>query len=133
MGRLFGLGRNNNCEFTCHEMKDHPLDVGAGGPSKFRNKRTTVGGITFASRKEASRYHELKLMQAAGVISGLSLQPRFPISLAGAKICTYVGDFRYAERGRNICEDAKGFQTPLFKLKWKLVKAAYPEIDFRLV
>src|SRR5690606_369436 len=50
-------------------------------PSKYRNVRTTVDGITFDSKREAERYGELKTMEAAGVISDLELQPRFPLTV----------------------------------------------------
>jgi hypothetical protein len=43
----------------------------------------------------------------------------------GVLVCTYVGDFDYWENGEYIVEDVKGFLTPVFKLKRKLVKALH--------
>lgn len=43
--------------------------------SKYGAQRTTIDGIAFASKREASRYQELKLMQMAGEIQDLELQP----------------------------------------------------------
>jgi hypothetical protein len=98
----------------------------AARKSKFGAVRTEVDGITFASKKEARRYGELKLMERAGMISELALQPRFPLYIGDDLICTYVGDFLYrAKSGDVIVEDAKGIETPEFKLKRKLLRAIH--------
>lgn len=99
--------------------------------SKFGNVRTIVDGRSFASKKEARRYEALKLLERAGEIVGLSLQPRFPLIVNGVKVCTYVGDFRYSERGKSVIEDSKGFETPEFKIKRNLMLACYG-IEVRL-
>lgn len=99
--------------------------------NKFGAKRTEVDGITFASKAEAARYKTLKMELANGIIKNLELQPKFPIIVEGVKVCTYIADFRYELNGRTIVEDVKGFQTPLFKLKAKLLKAKY-KIDLYL-
>ena len=39
--------------------------------NKYGNEKTVVDGITFASRKEASRWQELKMLEKAGEITGL--------------------------------------------------------------
>lgn len=99
--------------------------------SKFRAKPTIVDGIRFASKSESVRYSELKLLERAGQISGLELQPRFSLSVNGHHICEYRGDFEYTERGKHIVEDRKGFRTPEYKVKSKLFMALHPEITFR--
>jgi hypothetical protein len=92
--------------------------------SKYGNRRTEVDGITFASAKEAKRYGELKLLERAGQITSLTLQPRFPLKVAGKLVTTYVADFSYLERdGRVVVEDAKGFKTDVYKIKAKLFDA----------
>ena len=101
--------------------------------SKYGNKPVEVDGIRFASKKEAKRYGELLLLQRGGVIRGLKLQPRYALTANEHKICTYVGDFEYLEGERTVVEDAKGMQTPEFKLKFKLAIACFPYIDWRLV
>lgn len=92
---------------------------------KFRNVKTTVDGITFASKKEAKRYCDLKLMVKAGVFKDLTLQPEFPIEVNGVKICKYVADFSYYENGKRVIEDVKGFRTPAYRLKKKLMLAVH--------
>jgi len=92
---------------------------------KYNAIKTKLDGITFASKAEAKRYAELKLLAQAGVISNLILQPRFDCVVANVKICTYVADFMYLERGKQVTEDVKGVKTPVYKLKKKLVEAIH--------
>lgn len=93
--------------------------------NKYQNVHTEVDGIVFASKKEAKRYGELRLLERAGQITDLRLQPRFPLRVNDVLIATYVGDFHYQEKGQWVVEDTKGVQTPVFKLKAKLFKALY--------
>jgi hypothetical protein len=101
----------------------------------------TLDGITFASKAEMNRYAELLMMKRAGLISNLELQPRFilqegyqdgPVKVLALE---YVADFRYFEHrsGFAVVEDVKGHKTEVYKLKRKLFRAKYPEIDFREV
>lgn len=87
---------------------------------KYGARKTTVDGIVFDSAKEARRYGELKLLQRAGKITDLKLQPRYKL----VQTVTYVADFAYydREKGMNIVEDVKGFKTPVYKRKKKLMK-----------
>jgi hypothetical protein len=93
--------------------------------SKYGNKKTVIDGITFDSKKEAGRYQELRLLERAGEIAHLELQPRYAIEINGVKVCTYVADFRYTPKGggKEIIEDVKGMKTPVYNLKKKLMKA----------
>lgn len=89
--------------------------------SKYGNKRTKVGDLSFASKKEAKRYCELRILQAAGEIQNLRLQPRFPLKVFGKLVTTYVADFQYQDQsGCTVVEDAKGYRTDVYKIKAKL-------------
>lgn len=107
---------------------------------KYGARRTEVDGITFASAAEARRYSELKLLERAGEIFDLALQPRFTLQPAfkhGGKhyrAIDYVGDFSYREKDspQLIVEDVKGFPTPVFRLKEKLFLFHYPDIELRI-
>lgn len=97
-------------------------------PNKYGNKPTTLDGIRFDSKKEAARYAELKLLEQAGAITKLELQPAFALRVNGHDCGKYVGDFSYREGGRMVVEDVKGgnaTKTPLYKLKRKLMFALY--------
>ena len=92
---------------------------------KFRNKKTVIDGITFDSKKEATRYGQLKLLQQCGQIDNLKMQVPFVIEIGGKKICTYKADFTYIEKSRYVVEDVKGMKTPVYNLKKKLMKAIH--------
>ena len=65
-------------------------------------------------------------MEKSGLIRNLELQPRFKIEINGKHICDYYADFRYDNTiGTVIIEDAKGFKTPVYRLKKKLIEASY--------
>jgi hypothetical protein len=107
--------------------------------NKYRAIKTTVDGIRFDSKGEARRYGELRLMERAGVISKLTLQPRFLLQEAFTdsegkrhRKIEYVADFEYMEDGRDVVEDFKGVETPVFKLKRKMLLKAHTDIVFRV-
>ena len=96
--------------------------------SKYKAIRTEIDGIWFASKKEAKRYQQLLLLEQAGEITHLELQPIYPIIYKGEKICRYQADFRYfdTKKRMRVLEDVKGMKTPVYRLKKKLVEAFYP-------
>lgn len=107
-------------------------------PTKYGNRKTTVDGLTFDSAREARRWAELRLLERAGEITDLERQVR--IRLIGAdgepirfrpsnRPATYVADFTYRDRsGREVIEDAKGFETPEFRLKRAVLAAQGVEV-----
>ena len=109
--------------------------------TKYRAKKTVVDGITFASKLESERYQQLKVLEKAGQITALVLQPEIQIlegkilPETGEKIKSrfYVGDFMYIDENENkiIVEDTKGVETAEFRLKWALAKSRYPQYIFR--
>jgi hypothetical protein len=101
---------------------------------KYGNVPEWVDGIRFASRAEARRYQELKLLVRAGAISHLKIQPSYKLVVNGVKVATYRADFHYDENGRLVVEDVKSrpTMTPVYRLKKKLLKALY-DIDIKEV
>ena len=103
---------------------------------KYGNKKTVVDGIKFDSKWESQRYLYLKSLEKANRVKNLEPQPKFIISVNGQKICTYIADFKYDREDKDgvwehVIEDAKGVETPEFKLKKKLMKAVH-NIDIYL-
>lgn len=94
--------------------------------NKYRNQPTVHDGIRFASKAEAARYQQLKILERAGEVSSLTMQQRYPLMVNGTKVAHYVSDFDYFDvrRGR-VIEDVKGIQTPAFRLKRKMFEAQY--------
>tara|TARA_R110000782_G_scaffold186455_1_gene276599 strand:- start:145 stop:498 length:354 start_codon:yes stop_codon:yes gene_type:complete len=102
--------------------------------SKYGAIRVEYDGHKFDSKLEAARYKQLRLMEKAGEVKDLELQPKFPCEVNGKKICTYISDFRYKLRnGKEVVEDVKGVETAVFKLKKKLVEALYPDVKIEIV
>lgn len=96
--------------------------------NKYGNKKVTIDNITFDSKKEARRYNELKLMEKAGSITNLALQPKFLLqdkfkhrNKTYRKI-EYIADFSYVrvEDDVLVIEDVKGLKTDVYRLKEKL-------------
>jgi hypothetical protein len=97
---------------------------------KYGAEPITIDGIRFASKREAKRYGELKLLAKAGEIMGLEIQPEFPWALHNVPIFVYRADFAYWIKPKlgemkKIIEDVKGVRTPLYKLKKKIIETEY--------
>jgi len=102
--------------------------VGEKKPSKYHNRKTTYEGIQFDSQKEENRYRELQLLERAGLIRSIELQPRYDFVINGKKLKHYYkADFRYEDTatGRLLVEDVKGLRTKDYRLKKELVEALY--------
>ena len=101
--------------------------------TKYNNKKITVDGQTFDSKKEANRYQELLLLEKAGVIKNLSRQVKFVLIPSqrdeNGKVvereCSYKADFVYNEGEKTVVEDVKGFPTKEYIIKRKLMLEKY--------
>lgn len=102
--------------------------------SKYGAVKTQVDGITFASLAEAARYRELKLLERAGQIDSLELQPVYELApsvkysgAARAKpALRYIADFRYRDHhGKLIVNDVKGKTTEAYIIKKHLMMAIH--------
>ena len=111
---------------------------------KYHNTKTVADGIKFDSKLEAERYAQLKMMERAGVIRDLELQPSFELLPSFRKNgktwrrTVYKADFRYilAEDDSYIIEDVKGSTTVItgvFRLKQKLFEYKYPDYTISIV
>lgn len=106
--------------------------------NKYGNKKikTVFKGkqIVIDSKLELKRLNDLLLLERAGKISGLNIQPKFSL-MSGFKIRTtknksgkasmselsYVSDFIYlAQDGKCVVEDVKGHLTEVYRIKRKL-------------
>lgn len=98
--------------------------------SKYGNIKTKIGQRTYASKEEAKRGQQLKLLESINEIKDLKeqvvieLQPSFKIEGKTIRAINYIADYTYYElRGHEwqyIVEDVKGFKTDIYKLKAKL-------------
>lgn len=106
--------------------------------AKYHNSKTIIDGIKFDSKKEATRYKELKLLLKNGEIKELELQPRFTLQPKYRKNgktirkIEYVADFSYKDKkGKHIIEDVKGIKTEVYKLKKKIFEYKYPTLEIK--
>lgn len=114
-------------------------DAPAPKAQKYHAKVQFVDGIRFASKKEAARYHELKLMQLAGQIEGLRCQPEYPLHIMELfrsqteiqirTVGVYRPDFDYTDlrTGEFVVEDTKSdpTKTEAYRLRKKIAEAVH--------
>ena len=95
--------------------------------NKMNATRVCVDGIFFHSKDESIRYGYLRLLEKAGEIKDLELQPKFTIFINNIKVCDVILDFKYFSLLDNQLhyEDFKGYDTDMSRLKRKLVEAQY--------
>ena len=96
--------------------------------SKYGNRKTTMFGITFDSKREAQVYLVLRDQEKKGLISDLRLQvpfeliPKQKIGRETLRAVSYIADFTYRNSdGQLVVVDAKGCRTDVYKLKKKLM------------
>jgi len=94
--------------------------------NKYGAESSWIDGIRFASKAEAKYYLMLKYRERLGEVTDVRLQEPFTVlGPKGQVVCTYRADFVFwdVREGRQRVIDVKGMQTPLFKLKKKVVEA----------
>ena len=98
--------------------------------SKFGNRPLRCReNVMHQSTSEARRCDELHLLQTGRLIRDLRAHPQvvYRLDVNGQHVCNYLADFVYfdTERGCEVVEDVKGFQTEISKLKLKLMEACH--------
>jgi len=109
--------------------------VGAFGPkpNKFHATKTTVDGLKFDSKHEATVYQELAAELAVGRIHHLQRQRVFPLIVPAKKdglpivVGRYTADFTCVRDGELEVIDAKSraTKTEAYQLRKKLFEALY--------
>ena len=98
--------------------------------NKYNNIKTVIDGITFDSKREASVYSELKLLERAKCISNLRLQVPYVLidsqkgGIRKELPIKYIADFTYFDNklNREMIVDVKGMKTREYVIKRKLMK-----------
>lgn len=91
--------------------------------SKYGNKRVEFNGKTYASKHEAATAAKLQALAQAGKIRHYEEQKRIVLVPGNGKLrpITYIADFYFVELdGTPRVLDAKGFKTPVYRLKKRL-------------
>ena len=97
-----------------------------------------MDGQSFDSKREASRWNELRLLAKAGRVSNLSRQYAVYLKGKDGPIMTdsgkqprkYIADFHYYDHRLNawVIEDTKGHPTEVFNLKKAILAAQGIEV-----
>lgn len=102
--------------------------------NKYNATKTTVGGYTYQSAKEARYSMWLDSEVAAGRIKSYKRQYKMSLDVNGKHIANYYADFLvYHDNGVKEIIDVKGILTDLFRLKWRLAQALYPDYKYSIV
>jgi hypothetical protein len=111
--------------------------------TKYHSKKAYYKTEVFDSKKERDRYVELCLLEKAKEIRNLRRQVKFLLipkqveyyerysEKTGKRLqdgvrvlereCYYIADFVYEQTGKTIVEDTKGYRTPDYIIKKKLM------------
>lgn len=114
--------------------------------NKYGNKKVTIDGVAFDSKREAMRYKDLRFLEMCGAIKDLKRQVVFELlpvqrekstkvykkgkkkgqPIEGKiieKAVSYIADFTYIDSatGKMVVEDAKGMRTRDYILKRKML------------
>lgn len=107
--------------------------------SKYHNKKTTIDGINFDSKKESKYYPIFKKLEQQGKIKNLILQEKFHFIINGNPLIirskgypngrriSYSADYSFfdMEQNKQRVIDIKGLQTDVFKIKKALMESCH--------
>lgn len=93
---------------------------------KYNSRKVWYAGAQYHSVREAQYAQNLDLRVRAKEIASWKRQVKIPLKVAGVLIANYVIDFVVTYKsGRKEYLEVKGFETDVWKLKWKLFQALY--------
>lgn len=106
--------------------------------NKYNNHTCQYGGSIYDSIKEADYAQELDFRLKAKDIKSWRRQIPIDLVVNGYKICTYKVDFEITHNNKSKeLVEIKGFETPEFRLKKKLIEATFlhenPEYSYSLI
>lgn len=92
---------------------------------KASSRKVEEDGYVFDSQGEHRRYKHLRLLERAGIISGLKVHPKFVLLPPGehngkkTRGRTWKADFQYVQTGTGleVVEDYKGYMYPTYRVK----------------
>lgn len=113
----------------CLQCDDYAtLEKGTATKTKMYCANCGSRGHYFPSTGQLKAYCHLAMLRDAGEIEQLELEPAFPITINGIRVCTYRADFAYVERGVRVVSDYKGnkdISDNASTLRRKLAEATY--------
>jgi len=98
---------------------------------RYRHDKTIYNGRKYASMREAKDAVKLDTLILMGKIKEVKPQHKLFLSCNGKHITTHIVDFLITlNDGRQKFVETKGFATDVWRLKWKLTEANYPDIPY---
>ena len=102
--------------------------------NKYNAKTKSYRGRTYHSTLERDYAAQLDLLKKAGEIKRIIPQFKIDIRVNEVHICNYYIDFKVVRPdGTEEYHEVKGFETDLWRMKWRLVQAIYPDWKFVLI
>jgi hypothetical protein len=103
-------------------------------PTKYKSVSDVYNGYKYDSKLEASYAMQLDWLIKAKEIEKVKRQFKIDLTIAGVHICNYFIDFKvFYVDGHIEYHEVKGFETDVWRIKWKLSQAIYPEFKFVLI
>lgn len=136
-----GLGLRDGAAWTIGPPFHYGGSVRLPGKRNKHNVRTdargklerTYRGIVYASKAEVRYAAKLDLMKKAGKVSGWYRQPSFDLFVDEVRVGRYTPDFGVEEDASHIYYvEVKGRWTEASRLRFKLFRALYPNVDIRI-
>lgn len=101
--------------------------------NKYKAKRQEYNGIGYHSKREASKAWELDQLVKTGEVIEWKRQVKVPLEVNGHHIANYYVDFLITWKGGDKeFVEIKGFETEVWRLKWKLFEALYEGKGYKL-
>jgi hypothetical protein len=103
--------------------------------TKYHNKSCRCrAGHYHQSVLEANYCDQLALLVKAGEILSYEGQVRYEFNVGGVHICDHLVDFVVkTKEGKDEVHEVKGFQTDVWRIKYKLFKALYPDTAYHII
>jgi len=100
--------------------------------NKYKAEKQTFSGRSYHSKKEADYAVQLAWRKKAGEIKEIIPQYKLDIRVNGKHITNYFIDFKVILSDNTIeLIEVKGFETDIWRLKWRLTEALLDEIEPR--
>jgi hypothetical protein len=98
--------------------------------NKYNKTPQLYNGNRYDSKKEAEFAKQLDLRKKAKDIKDWERQVKIPLAVNGKHIANYYIDFKITNKDGSIeLVEIKGFETEVWRLKWKLTEALLDEIS----
>ena len=99
--------------------------------NKFNAVRQTYNGYNYDSKLEAEHAANLDFLLKTGLVTSWERQVKISLDINDIHIANYFIDFKvHFTDGRVEYHEVKGVESDLFKLKWRMSKALYPDYNF---